>query len=179
MRKLRKRKSSNSKLMIIFFLTLFFISVGYSWLHEELSIVGKGNIIVKNQEYDGDLIFEYKKEGWYNSGSFYYNYNITLTNNGTTDVDGWTIEVVVPSDIDGLNCWSANCSLSGNILTITNMDYNSGIAVGTSVSLGVHFNTQAEELELDDYTINGVKNGSGGNAVRSFVHSLRKRSSKQ
>jgi aryl-phospho-beta-D-glucosidase BglC (GH1 family) len=59
---------------------------------------------------------------------------ITVTNNGSTATDGWSVEVDIPGTIT--NIWSGVGSGSGTV-TISNADWNGVIPAGGSVEVGV------------------------------------------
>ena len=136
------------KWIIYIGIILLFIGISGALFNLKLSVVGKGNIV--NNNYS----IQYTKDYWYNNGYNYYNFNIILNNNLAVDIDGWSIQIKVPSDIQDINCWNTNCSFSNGVLTATNMYYNSTVLAFNSVSFGIHFYTSTADLELNDFTIN-------------------------
>lgn len=88
-----------------------------------------------------------------------YNISVTVVNDGSNTVNGWTISWQLDSDEMIANTWNANCSISGNILTCTNMPYNSQLgANGGSQNFGLMFATKADvHTEPATFTVNGVK----------------------
>lgn len=149
------RFSSNSKLIIIFILSLCFMSVGYSLLSESLSLTGKGNLIITEEEVSDDISFRYDKNNWYSNGFFYYNYTGYIKNQTDDQIEGWNIEIKVPTDITEVVCWNANCSVNNGILVFSNVDYNSILNPNNEISFGFQLHTSTENLELNNVKING------------------------
>jgi len=162
LRRLRRKNKSNVKLMIIFFFTLFFISVGYSIFYDELVISGKGNIVINIPSLSKNYSVTSTIDSWYDNGYFYYNCDAYLNNIGTADINGWTIQVNIPSDINEITCWNSSCTIEGNVLTITNLDYNGSVPAGQSVNFGMHFSSPTEWEGFKDVSVNGEQI-SGGN----------------
>lgn len=74
-------------------------------------------------------------------GNYTYQFQITVSNEGTSDIRGWRIEVEVPSDTRILSLWNANYVLKDTTLTLTNLAYNGAIAVGRNTSFGIQMQT--------------------------------------
>lgn len=64
--------------------------------------------------------------------------NYTVSNNGSDEVSGWTLELQFPHSVSISNSWGiALESSSGDTLIGSNVDYNSTLQPGQSVSLGM------------------------------------------
>ncbi len=69
---------------------------------------------------------------WESEGKTFTQYTITVTNNNSFDIDSWTGEVVFDSSIELSQGWCADFKISGNKLTISNVDFNGYIKAGES-----------------------------------------------
>ena len=61
--------------------------------------------------------------------------NITITNTGTTAVNGWTLTLTWPGNQQITNAWNATVTQSGAQVTARNVPYNATIAPGAAVTL--------------------------------------------
>lgn len=90
--------------------------------------------------------------------------NITLTNHGTSAINGWTLQFDFPGYISTV--WNGVIiNQTGNHFTIGNAGYNATIAAGQSVTFG--FNASPGNVtpstEPANYILNGIPlNGSSG-----------------
>ncbi len=58
--------------------------------------------------------------------------NVTIANNGTSAINGWTLTFTFPGDQKITNAWNGTVSQSGENVSITNASYNAAIAAGGS-----------------------------------------------
>jgi cellulose 1,4-beta-cellobiosidase len=65
---------------------------------------------------------------------------ITVTNNGTSAITGWTLTYSYTGNQTLQSGWSGNWSQSGKTVTVTNASWNGSLAAGTSTSIGANFN---------------------------------------
>ena len=149
----RQRVLTINSIILIFILVLSGISVGYSLLSSKLSVVGKGNLIVQGED-EGDIRFTHTSNCWYNEGKFYCNIAGTLTNLTTMKIEGWIVTMDVPSDAEVI-CWSAACTVSDGVLTLTNVDYNAILSPNVDVSIGFQLSTKIGEWEPTNIKVNG------------------------
>lgn len=70
---------------------------------------------------------------WQQDNENYYQYEVTITNDGDRAKDGWNISLTFEGDITLQDSWNGNYEAQGNTLTITQMDYNGHIEAGSSV----------------------------------------------
>ncbi|WP_444950480.1 glycoside hydrolase family 9 protein [Micromonospora ureilytica] len=61
---------------------------------------------------------------------------VTITNTGTSAINGWTLRFSFPGGQTVSQGWSAAVSQSGAAVTATNLSYNGTVAPGASVSFG-------------------------------------------
>ncbi len=87
-----------------------------------------------------------------------YTANVTLTNNGTASVTGWTVSFDLGVPITSF--WSAKGSQSGTKATFTNESWNGVIAPGKSVTFGIQTSSSADKT-AKNFVINGVASSTG------------------
>ncbi|MFG1868326.1 glycoside hydrolase family 9 protein [Micromonospora arborensis] len=81
---------------------------------------------------------------------------VTITNTGTSALNGWTLRFSFPGGQTVSQGWSATVSQSGAAVTATNLSYNGTIAPGASVSFGfngVHTGTNPKPAA---FTVNNT-----------------------
>lgn len=63
-------------------------------------------------------------------------YSLTVSNNGSNAIDGWTVELSVPdgSSMAASDGWNGSYFISDGLLTIKAVDYNKKIEAGSSVT---------------------------------------------
>lgn len=66
--------------------------------------------------------------------------NITITNTGTTTINGWSLGFSFPNGQTITQGWNGTFAQTGSAVTITNVSYNGSIPVGTSLSSTPGFN---------------------------------------
>ncbi|HLX48529.1 MAG TPA: cellulose binding domain-containing protein, partial [Streptosporangiaceae bacterium] len=93
----------------------------------------------------------YTPEDW--AGGF--TANITITNTGTTPVNGWTLKFTFPGDEKITNAWNGSASQNGANVSITNVSYNATIAAGGSTSLGFQGTWTTSDAPPTAFTVNG------------------------
>ena len=69
---------------------------------------------------------------WESEGRTFYQYDVKITNNGSSAVDSWSVTIAANGKISVSNIWCAKYELSGNALTLTNESYNGQIGPGAS-----------------------------------------------
>jgi cellulase/cellobiase CelA1 len=62
--------------------------------------------------------------------------SVTVKNNSTEVIDGWTLEWSFPGNQKIVNMWNGAYTQNGIVVTVKNMTYNTGIPAGGSVSFG-------------------------------------------
>ncbi len=84
-----------------------------------------------------------------------YTAEVTITNSGTTAINGWTLEFDLPATI--VNIWNGEISKkSGNRYTIRNLAYNGTIQPGQSVTFGFQASgTGSAARTISNVVLNG------------------------
>jgi hypothetical protein len=66
--------------------------------------------------------------------------SLTITNTGTTTINGWSLLFTFPNGQTITQLWNGNYTQSGSNVTITNLSYNASIPPGQSLSSEPGFN---------------------------------------
>lgn len=82
--------------------------------------------------------------------------SITITNNCTTPINGWTLQFNFPGNQKITQGWSGNFSQSGSAVTITSLSYNGMIAPGQSLNLGFNGSWSGSNVNPTAFTLNGT-----------------------
>src|ERR1700746_3798002 len=61
---------------------------------------------------------------------------ITITNTGSSAINGWTLGFTFPGDQKITTAWNGTVTQSGANVTIANASYNGSIAAGGNTSVG-------------------------------------------
>src|SRR5579884_1422904 len=99
----------------------------------------------------GTCQVSYTKNEW--SGGF--TANVTVTNSGTTAINGWTLKWTFPGDQKVTNAWNATVTQSGSAATATNVSYNASIAPGGNVQFGFQGTWASNDTNPSAFTLNG------------------------
>ncbi len=87
--------------------------------------------------------------------------DITVTNTGTSAVNGWTLGFVSPGDTKVTSPWNATITQSGAAVTSKNVSYNGTIAAGASVSFGFQGTWASNDAAPAAFTLNGTTCATG------------------
>ncbi|GAB2852171.1 hypothetical protein GCM10027074_18670 [Streptomyces deserti] len=82
--------------------------------------------------------------------------SVTLTNTGTTAINGWKLGFTLPAGQTITGGWGATYSPSSGAVTATNVSYNGTIAPGASVSVGYQANHGGNSAVPTAFTLNGT-----------------------
>ncbi|WP_194891741.1 arabinofuranosidase catalytic domain-containing protein [Catenulispora pinisilvae] len=82
--------------------------------------------------------------------------NVTITNTGTTPINGWTAAWTFPGDQKITNAWSATTTQSGAAASATNAAYNGSISPGADTSFGFQGTFTANDTSPSSFTVNGA-----------------------
>ncbi|WP_030437591.1 cellulose binding domain-containing protein [Actinoplanes subtropicus] len=85
--------------------------------------------------------------------------NLTVTNTGTSAIDGWTVKFSFPGDQKVTNAWNATVTQSGTAVTATNAGYNGTIAPGANATFGFQGTWSASDAAPTAFTVNGTACG--------------------
>ncbi|MFI0898147.1 cellulose binding domain-containing protein [Streptomyces sp. NPDC020983] len=82
--------------------------------------------------------------------------NVTLTNTGSTTVNGWTAAFTLPAGQTVTSSWNATVSPASGAVTATNVSYNAQIPPGASQSFGFQGTYTGSFAQPTGFTLNGV-----------------------
>lgn len=82
--------------------------------------------------------------------------NLTISNTGTSTINGWTLKFTFPGDQHITSGWNGTFSQSGANVTITNVSYNGTIAPNGSQSLGFQGTWNTSDAVPASFTLNGT-----------------------
>ncbi|WP_371780154.1 cellulose binding domain-containing protein [Streptosporangium subroseum] len=83
----------------------------------------------------------------------------TVTNGGTTTINGWSVAFDLPSGANIGSFWDASMSRSGQRFTFTNVGWNGTLAPGATASFG--FNGSPGGITPSNCTLNGASCAGG------------------
>jgi cellulase/cellobiase CelA1 len=81
--------------------------------------------------------------------------NITVTNTGSSAVNGWTVTFGLPAGQSITGGWNARYAQTGAQVTATDAGYNAALAPGASVSFGFQATHTGNSGAPAAYTLNG------------------------
>ncbi|GAA2390208.1 hypothetical protein GCM10010420_12400 [Streptomyces glaucosporus] len=82
--------------------------------------------------------------------------NITITNTGTTPIDGWSLTFTLPGGQTITSGWNADYSPASGRVTARNAPHNATIAPGASVGIGFQATHTGNTAEPTAFTLNGT-----------------------
>jgi hypothetical protein len=97
----------------------------------------------------------YTKSEW--QGGF--TANVTLTNTGSSAINGWNLAFSFPGDQRITNAWSATVSQNGTSVTATNASYNGSIPPGGNTSFGFQGTWTSNDSNPTTFRLNGTTCG--------------------
>jgi len=81
--------------------------------------------------------------------------DVTLTNTGSSPVNGWKLAFTLPSGQQITSAWSANVSPSSGAVTASNLAYNAQIAPGGQVAFGFQGSSSGAFAKPSGFSLNG------------------------
>ncbi len=81
--------------------------------------------------------------------------NLTVTNTGTTALNGWTLTFTFPGTQQITQLWNGVLSQQGSNVTITNASYNGSIPAGASVNPGFNGSWSGSNPSPTSFKLNG------------------------
>ena len=99
----------------------------------------------------GPCSVSYTKSEW--QGGF--TANVTITNTGSTLIDGWTMTFGFPGDQRITGAWNADVSQSGTSVTARNVSYNGTIQPGGNTSFGFQGTWSSSDATPTSFAVNG------------------------
>lgn len=85
--------------------------------------------------------------------------NLTLTNTGTTAIDGWSLAFTLPEGQTITSGWNAEYSPASGRVTARNVSHNASIAPGASVGIGFQATHGGNTAAPGSYALNGTACG--------------------
>ncbi len=74
---------------------------------------------------------------WTSGNSSFYQYDITITNNTSTDISSWEKTIQANQNIKVNNYWNCKIRINDNSLIISNENYNGSLNPGESTTIGL------------------------------------------
>ncbi len=93
--------------------------------------------------------------GWADGDTKMCSLELSLTNHSDTAVEGWNLVLNVDNLVSAQG-WDGTWSVDGDVVTITNAEYNKSIAPGASVVLGCNIGTKTD-LSIASAALNDAK----------------------
>ena len=90
------------------------------------------------------------------SGPAGFTASVTITNTGTSALNGWTLKFTFPGDQHITSAWNGTASQTGENVTITNASYNGTIAAGGNTSVGFQGTWTNSDAAPTSFTVNGA-----------------------
>jgi cellulase/cellobiase CelA1 len=87
--------------------------------------------------------------------------SVTITNTGTTAINGWKLGFTLPSGQRITNGWGAAYAPTTGAVTATNVSYNSTIAPNASVGIGYQATHTGSGGVPGAFTLNGALCSTG------------------
>lgn len=82
-----------------------------------------------------DLVWQVEKvNSWEADGQTFIQYDVVLTNNGQTNIDGWDIEIDFNETPNLSDSWNGIYTVEGGTIRVQNASYNASIAPGAQIS---------------------------------------------
>ncbi|MFI1991848.1 cellulose binding domain-containing protein [Actinoplanes sp. NPDC020271] len=81
---------------------------------------------------------------------------VSITNAGTSAIDGWTLSFTLPPGQSITSGWNATFSPASGQVNARNVDYNGTIAPGATVEIGFQATHTGNTAEPAAFTLNGV-----------------------
>jgi peptidoglycan/xylan/chitin deacetylase (PgdA/CDA1 family) len=99
-----------------------------------------------------DFAVDYSQNDWGSGATV----SVTITNNGSSAINGWTLGWTFPGNQKITNMWNASFTQNGSSVTATNQSYNSTIpANGGKVSFGFNLSYSGTNAKPASFTLNG------------------------
>lgn len=75
--------------------------------------------------------------------------SFTVTNNGSSPISGWSVDLRFGNSITLVNSWNATVSGSGSSYTVSNANYNADVGPGQSASFGMQGSGSPGSIRCD------------------------------
>jgi hypothetical protein len=82
--------------------------------------------------------------------------SVTITNTGSTTINGWNLTWTFANGQTITQLWNGNYTQSGSTASVTNASYNGTIAPGGSTNFGFNGSWNGSNINPTSFTLNGV-----------------------
>jgi len=82
--------------------------------------------------------------------------NVTIANNGSSAINGWTLTFTFPGDQKITSWWNAAVTQNGASVTAKNVSYNATISPGSSQTFGFQGTWTTSDASPTSFSVNGV-----------------------
>lgn len=151
---MRNRKSKAKTILLVgLCIVIFFIGVAYSALKQDLNIVGRASLTLKEeQDYEVTYVIV---NTWYANERYFYQIQMQLKNNTNTVLNGWKIDIKAPENATLVTYSSVICNLEKERITFTPVSYNTQVPAKGSISFEFQVSTTDPYYKPGDIIING------------------------
>ena len=80
---------------------------------------------------------------------------VTVTNTGTTPINGWSVGFTFPGDQTVTSAWNAAVTQSGSAVTAASLGYNRVLNPSAATSFGMQGTWRTSDAPPTDFTLNG------------------------
>ncbi len=94
----------------------------------------------------------YSQSDWGSGASV----SITINNNGSAAIDGWTVAWNFTGNQQITNIWNGTYTQNGRAVTVRNLSYNNMIPAKGSVSFGFNLSYSGTNTKPTGFTLNGI-----------------------
>jgi len=82
--------------------------------------------------------------------------NITITNSGSSAINGWSLAFALPSGQSITSGWNASYSPTSGQVTARNLNYNATIPANGSITIGFQATHTGNTARPSSFTLNGA-----------------------
>jgi cellulose 1,4-beta-cellobiosidase len=98
--------------------------------------------------------------------------SLTITNNGTAAITGWTVTYSYAGNQTLSSGWNGAWTQSGKAVTVTNESYNGSLAAGATTTAGANFNYSGTNAAPTAVTCTPAGGTTGGGSITATPTSL-------
>ncbi|MEN2774199.1 cohesin domain-containing protein [Acetivibrio clariflavus] len=120
------------------------------------------------QNSSGNFSVNYSQNSWGTGATV----SMTITNNGSSAVNGWTVNFTFPGNQKITNAWNCTYTQSGSSVTINNVDYNAVIPAGGSVTIGFNISYSGTNEAPTNFIVNSSSVNPGNPTQPPFQPTL-------
>lgn len=99
----------------------------------------------------------YTSNNWHNG----YTANVTITNTGSSTINGWTLTYSLPAGQSITNTWNATVTQNGSSVTARSISHNGTLAPGASTSFGYQGTYSGTYASPTSFSLNGTACAQG------------------